>query len=255
MRQQRGRAAGGDARAARASRGAARSSTRCCRTLCRRAAPGRALLAVDARAAARSRSRSNAGVAHYYGVGAYLRPLDDARRARGAVRLRVPRPSPTCPTARLVERMLGRGERPPHHPRWKARVPRDLGAGWDFEDVRDHYLERLFGVDPLELRYSDHERYLALGRLTSGEVMAAVFAEWRRRRSTCAGGLVWFLRDLWPGAGWGVLDAHGRPKAAYYYLRRALQPVAVFFTDEGLNGLSFHAVNETARCLGRCSSR
>ena len=54
--------------------------------------------------------------------------------------------------------------------------------------------------------------------------MAQVFGEWRRARSTCRGGLVWFLRDLWPGAGWGVVDAAGAPKAAWYYLRARCSP-------------------------------
>src|SRR2546429_2385262 len=57
-------------------------------------------------------------------------------------------------------------------------------AGWDFDDVRDHYLARLFGLDPVNLRYAEHERYLTLSRVVSGEVMAAVFAEWRRDRKS-----------------------------------------------------------------------
>jgi beta-mannosidase len=131
-----------------------------------------------------------------------------------------------------------------HHAAWKARTPRDLGAGWDFDDVRDHYVGRLFGVDCAQLRYADHERYLALGRVATGEVMAQVFGEWRRARSTCHGGLVWFLRDLWPGAGWGLVDASGAPKAAWYYLRRALQPIAAHISDEGGNGLYLHITND-----------
>jgi beta-mannosidase len=101
----------------------------------------------------------------------------------------------------------------------------------------------------LELRYGDHERYLALGRVVTGEVMASTFAEWRRKRSTCRGGLLWFWRDLWPGAGWGVVDAFGIPKAAYYYLRRVSQPVGVFISDEGNNGLYLHVANESANTL------
>lgn len=181
------------------------------------------------------------GTTSYYGVGAYLRPLEDARRAE--VRFATEClafanvPERAAPSARV------------HAPEWKARTPRDLGAGWDFDDVRDHYVARLYGVDPTSLRWTDHDRYLDLGRSATGEVMARTFGEWRRPGSTCRGGLVWFLKDLWPGAGWGVLDAEGLPKAAFFHLRRALAPVAVHLSDEGTNGLDVHVVNDRADSL------
>jgi beta-mannosidase len=186
--------------------------------------------------------QANAGSTSYYGVGAYLRPLEDARLS--GVRFaseclafaNIPAPDalPGGPAVRV------------HHPAWKARTPRDLGAGWDFDDVRDHYLGRLFGVEPPTLRSTDHERYLALGALVTGEVMARTFSEWRRQGSACRGALIWFLKDLWPSAGWGVLDSTGRPKPAYWYLRRALQPLGLSLVDEGVNGLFAQIVNERA---------
>ena len=63
------------------------------------------------------------------------------------------------------------------------------------------------------------------------------------------GGLVWFYKDLWPATGWGILDNLGLPKAAYYYLRRSWQPQQITLTDEGLDGLHLHLVNETAQPL------
>jgi beta-mannosidase len=188
--------------------------------------------------------QSNAGNAHYQGVGPFLRPLEDARRSE--VRF-----ATEClgfanvPEDQTLDLFLKPGEVVAHHPKWKARSPRDFSSGWDFDDVRDYYLEQLFGVDPMKLRSSNTRRYLELSRVTSGEVMAYVFAEWRRQRSTCHGGLIWFYRDLWPGAGWGLIDSTGYPKAAYYYLRRVLLPQACFFSDEGLNGLWLHIVNDT----------
>jgi beta-mannosidase len=92
-------------------------------------------------------------------------------------------------------------------------------------------------------------RYTALSRVVTGEVMARTISEWRRSGSTCAGALVWFLQDLWPGAGWGVLDSSGRPKAAYYAIKRAMQPVSVAITDEGANGLHIHITNDHANVL------
>jgi beta-mannosidase len=189
--------------------------------------------------------RARPGVAHYFGVGAYRRPLTDARLAEVGFAseclafANVPEPPtleavlPSDPTALAV-----------HHPAWKAGVPRDRGAGWDFDDVRDHYLGACFGVDPLGLRAADHERYLALSRAVTGEVVAAVLGEWRRRRSPTRGALVWILNDLVPGAGWGLVDAFGVPKAVWWHARRALAPVAVWLTPEGGDGIAIHVAND-----------
>ena len=189
---------------------------------------------------------SSEGVAHYYGVGAYLRPLEDARRTEvrfAAECLAFANvPARDAVQALMGDAMASVG----HHPRWKAAVPRDPGAGWDFEDVRDHYLRTLYAVEPARLRHEDPDRYLRLSQAVSGDVMEAVYAEWRRGRSTCAGGIVWMLQDLRPGAGWGVIDSDGAPKPCWHALKRAFRPVQVNLTDEGVNGLAVHVLNETA---------
>ncbi len=189
--------------------------------------------------------RTDEGVCNYYGVGGYRRPLEDARRAEIRFAAECLAFS-NVPDETAIEQMLpdAAGELVVHHPRWKAGVPRDAGSGWDFEDVRDYYLQRLFAVDPAELRRVDHERYLELSRALTGEVMAETFGEWRRDASPCTGALVLWLRDLAPGAGWGVVDDRGEPKVAYHHLRRALAPVAVWTSDEGLGGVVAHVAND-----------
>jgi beta-mannosidase len=173
----------------------------------------------------------DAGTTSYYGVGAYLRPLDDARRSN----------------LRFATECLAFANVPGGDTPRLDRVPRDLGSTWDFADVRDHYVERLYGVNALELRRTDGERYLELSRRVTGEVMARAFSEWRRPGSTCRGALILMLRDLWPGAGWGLLDDQGASKPCWDELKAALQPVTVLITDEGMNGYYAHVINETKR--------
>jgi beta-mannosidase len=192
--------------------------------------------------------RTDRGVANYYGVGAYLRPLTDARLA-GVRFAGESLAFANVPDQGALAELDTGGEPVIHHPEWKRGVPRDAGAGWDFEDVRDHYLAELFGLDPVALRYVDTERYLELSRQVSGEVMAEVFGEWRRAGSPCRGGLVLWLGDLQPGAGWGVLDHRREPKVAFHHLRRALAPVAVWSTDEGLGGVDVHVANDRSKSL------
>jgi beta-mannosidase len=188
---------------------------------------------------------TSTGLTHYYGIGAYLRSPTELRQANVQF-------TPEClgfanvPDPATIDLVTGGALPVMHSPNWKRRVPRDSGAGWDFDDVRDHYLRERYGVDPVQIRSWDMPRYLQLSRLVTGEMMSLAFSEWRGCHSENQGALVWFYKDLWPGAGLGIVDATGLPKAAYYYCKRAWANRQVTITDEGLNGLHLHLINETA---------
>lgn len=187
--------------------------------------------------------RPDTGVAHWFGVGGYLRPVADVRTAgvRFAAEC-LAFANPPSPAA--VERHFGSAAVAGHDPRWKAAVPRDRGASWDFEDVRDFYVREVFGEDPAAIRRVDPERYLELGRLAIAEAMLACFAFWRRADSDCRGALVLAGKDARPGAGWGLLDADGAPKAALEALRRVWAPQSVVVSDDGLSGIRIDIHND-----------
>jgi beta-mannosidase len=188
--------------------------------------------------------RPGLGISNYFGVGGYRRPLSDARlsgvrfAAECLAFANVPDPSGIDAIA------PGQVDLFVHEPRWKSGVPRDAGAGWDFDDIRDHYFKVLLGLDPGDLRTYHPDRYLQLSRAVTGLVMSAVFAEWRRVGSKSGGGLILWLRDLLPGAGWGLVDRQGAPKAVLRALARTFAPVAVWLVDEGLGGVWVHVAND-----------
>ena len=160
--------------------------------------------------------RVDTGVAQYFGVGAYLRDLPDARHSRVG----------------FAAECLAFSHLP--EPPTEDGVPQDNGADWDFADVRRHYARARYGDDA-----SPEEQ-----QRVTGEVMADVFGEWRRPDSGCGGGIVLWLRDVVPGAGWGLLDHAGTPKPAARALAPVLQPTAVWIVDEGVNGLDVHVAND-----------
>ncbi|WP_018265866.1 glycoside hydrolase family 2 protein [Methylosinus sp. LW4] len=184
---------------------------------------------------------ADVGVSHYYGVGAYRRGLDDARRAN--VRFA----SECLGFANIADDAALRrdfGDDPLASPLFAERIARDMGATQTFGDVTEHYMRLLYGCNPSALRVSDPQLYLDIARAAVAETMEATIGEWRRGGSATHGAIVWFLEDLWPGAGWGVLDAHGEPKSAYHALARAFRPLSLMLTDEGVNGLFAHLRND-----------
>jgi beta-mannosidase len=182
--------------------------------------------------------RVDVGVSHYFGVGAYRRGREDATTS--GVRF-----ASEClafaniPSASAVASLGGvDGDL------WRRRVPRDSGSDWDFDDVRNHYVDRLPGVEP-GMRESNPERWMELSELVTGDLMASVFRQWRTGSGRCGGGLILSLNDPWASAGWGLFDSFGEPKAALHRLAGVLQPVCVLAVDRGLNGLDLHLINDT----------
>ncbi|MAG34138.1 MAG: beta-mannosidase [Deltaproteobacteria bacterium] len=173
----------------------------------------------------------DSGTSHYFGVGAYLRPLCDALLAR-------PRFITECLAFANVPGAHGPDSTPPE------RIPRDRGASWDFKDVTDHYVSVVFGNEAASRASEDPELDATLARATSAALMQQVQSLWRDPASGCRGSLVWLHRDPWACAGWGVVAADGQPKSAYYGLRRAWAPVAVALLDDGVNGLRVQVHND-----------
>lgn len=173
------------------------------------------------------------GVSNWFAVGAYRRPF-------GAIRSAGVRFASEC----LALANIGDDSPAPDDPSWKHGVPRDVGADWDFDDVRDHYLKLLYDVDPDTLKARDPARWLELSKQVSADVMVEVLGEWRRPGSGCAGAFILWLRDLAPGAGWGLIDCRGKPKHVLRELRALLAPIAIWMTDEGTSGYAVHVAND-----------
>ncbi len=189
----------------------------------------------------------DAGPGHYFGVGGYRRPVADAwlaepRFASECLAFGVP-PEPGSPDATATDLTT-----------LLARTPRDAGADWDFVDICEYYARAIYGADVERLRREDPARHGLVCRAAAGETMSRVQAIWRRPEAVCRGALVWFLRDFWPSAGWGLEGADGSPKSSWFHLKRCWQPRALMFLDRGLNGLRVLVTNDAGEPLsGRLS--
>ena len=200
------------------------------------------------------------GVSHYFGVGAYGRPLEDAvtrgvRFAAEALAFAVP-PEPAAVREQFgTDGPLDDGD---SADAWRAGVAHDPGAEWTFEDTTAIYVHRLFldrdsdpdaglatpGQPASDGAGTGHVERLEYERAALAHVFQRTFAQWRSEESPCRGALVLSALSMAAGPGWGVLDASGRPTAAWYGMRRACAPVAVSFLPAGGDGLPVHVWND-----------
>ena len=56
---------------------------------------------------------------------------------------------------------------------------------------------------------------------------------WRSRKFMTAGSLIWQLNEPWPTICWSLIDYYNRPKMAYWFVKRAFEPLIVLQDHEG----------------------
>lgn len=207
-------------------------------------------------------TRVDTGISHWFGVGAYRRPFSDARTsnlrfAAEALAFGVP------PAASQIAAAFG-SDTAEHSDaarrQWKTAVACDPGADWDFEQTTIHYAKRwlepgieadtgaagadLHNSDPVSWEALSREEQLQAERLIAGQAVERTMTDLRRNASGCDGVVILSSRDLVLGAGWGLLDATGRPKSTWYAMRRACADFSVRIIDEGLSGLHIHVFHD-----------
>ena len=88
-------------------------------------------------------------------------------------------------------------------------------------------------------------RFVLYSQLNQGDALKTAVTHWRSRMFKTSGCLVWQLNDCWPVISWALIDYGLNPKAAYYYVKRACQPViAPLIVKEGR--VEAYIINETA---------
>jgi beta-mannosidase len=102
---------------------------------------------------------------------------------------------------------------------------------------------------------SDFATFLYVSGLLQADAIKIAQEAHRRNMPYCMGSLYWQLNDCWPVASWSSTDYYGRPKALYYFTRRAFAPVLVSpYEDDG--NLTVHLVSDLRhRFNGRLTVR
>ena len=142
--------------------------------------------------------RPGAGVAHYFGVGGYRRPLTDVRIAE--VRFASECLALSNVPSEVIESL---GQRAPGSAMEGGNTSRRRKRR---RTSRTSATTTWPSCSPSTRPSFRGRRARALPRLSravTGEVMAEVLGEWRHSRSPCGGGLILWWRDPHPGAGVG----------------------------------------------------
>jgi beta-mannosidase len=103
---------------------------------------------------------------------------------------------------------------------------RSVDGSWDKIGPIEEFCEPSSAEDLIRVLGTAHGQYLQRRVERQRRGVPDGQPEAPRR---CWGNIVWRLNDCWPILYWSVIDYYLQPKIAYYFLRRAYQPVLVSF--------------------------
>ncbi|KAF2641045.1 glycoside hydrolase [Massarina eburnea CBS 473.64] len=103
----------------------------------------------------------------------------------------------------------------------------------DFRNKAIGHERRLvsYVAENFRIRY-DLKGFAHLTQVMQADALSWAYKSWRRDWGTagkrkCGGVLVWQLNDCWPTMSWAVVDYYQLPKAGYYAIKRALEPITI----------------------------
>ena len=118
------------------------------------------------------------------------------------------------PTMELLEAYLEKADLTPHSFAFKSHEKQTGG------------LELLRALLAIHYPVPDDLRLFVLySQLNQGDALKTAITHWRSRMFKTSGCLIWLLNDCWPVISWALIDYGLNPIAAYYYVKRACQPV------------------------------
>jgi len=90
----------------------------------------------------------------------------------------------------------------------------------------------------------DLRLFVLYSQLNQGDALKTAVTHWRSRMYKTSGCLIWQLNDCWPVISWSLIDYGLNPKAAYYYVKRACQPIIapLIVKQDRIEG---YVINET----------
>ncbi len=90
----------------------------------------------------------------------------------------------------------------------------------------------------------DFRLFVLYAQLNQADALSAAVVHWRSRMFKTSGCLIWQLNDCWPAVSWSLMDYGLNPKAAYFSIKRAFQPIiAPLIIKQGK--ACIYIVNET----------
>jgi beta-mannosidase len=92
--------------------------------------------------------------------------------------------------------------------------------------------------DPLSI-----EQFAYQAGVLQGVFLQSQIEYYRRHKYRVGGCLFWDFDDAWPAMGYSIVDYYGRPKPAYYFVKRAFSPVILSF-EPGDGGVRAFVIND-----------
>ncbi len=138
-----------------------------------------------------------------------------------------------CPNASSIRRFLPPTQVWPwqDNPAWRAHDVTHLRRGGEGRDrirLMANQVRELFGEIPADL-----ETFVLASQIAQAEAKKFFIESTRQRKWFTSGVLWWNLLDGWPQFSDAVVDYYFEKKLAYYYIRRAQQPVCLFLGEPG----------------------